>query len=136
MIEDEIDTVVFAALGDAELAGLETEAATKLEQEFLEVVEKDRFKIEFGVFRALGEAREFENIGIAQDIGDALPGFLRPSALDDGPLVGGEAGPFVEQGADLALELPDRPSALDAFVFVEGPTPRIVKPDKFLQVRP
>ena len=73
MVEDQIDAVVLATLRDAELAGLEAEATPQLEKEFLEVVEKDRFKIEFGVFRALGETREFENIGIAQDIGDGLP---------------------------------------------------------------
>jgi hypothetical protein len=59
-----------------------------------------------------------------------LLGFLFPGFFNDGLLVGGEAGAFVEQGADLALELAEgsfRPDGLlEAFVFVEGAFPRIV----------
>ena len=96
----------------------------------------DGFEIEFRVFRPIGEASEFENVGITQDIGDALPGLLRPGALDDGSFVGGKSGAFVEQRADLPLKLADRPPSIQAFVFVEGPLPRIVEPDEFLKVSP
>ena len=136
VIEDQIDAVMPAAFGNAELAGLETKAAAELQQEFLEVVEKDGFEIELGVFRALGKAGEFENVGIAQDIGNALPGLLCSSPPDDGFLIRREAGALVEQGAYLPLELADRPASLDTFAFVEGPLPRIVEPDEFLKMRP
>lgn len=56
--------------------------------------------------------------------------------LDDGLFVGGKPGALVEQGADLALELTDGPTAFEAFVFVEGPLPRVVDTKQFNQMGP
>ena len=87
----------------------------------LQVIEQRLFEFALGVFGPLGQAGEFEDVGIADEVGDGLlRGLLTSGAFEDGGFVFGQAGALVKEGADLALELADRPVALEALVFVEG----------------
>jgi hypothetical protein len=60
---------------------------------------------------------------------------LRASSIDDGLLVGREAGTLGQERSNLALELTDGPVSLKTFRFVKGPFERIVDPDKFDEMR-
>jgi hypothetical protein len=87
VIEHQVHAVMPAALGHAELTGLETEAATELEDELLQVIEKCGFEFVLRVFWAVHEAGEFQDVGITQGIGNGLPGLLSMGTLDDSLLV-------------------------------------------------
>lgn len=138
VVEDEVEVVVLVAHRDAFLAGLEAEAGAEFEKEGLEVVEQRLLQVGFEIMGFLGEPGEFEDVGGADEIGDDLGDIGRqpPAGVDDRRFVGGESGAFVEQRADLALELTLGPVALEAFVFAESALPRIVQPDKFCEVGP
>lgn len=138
VIEDEIEVVMLVAHRDALLASLEAEARAEFEQEGLKVVEQRLLQVGFQIVRFLGEPREFEHIGVADQIRDDLGniGRLLSSGLDDSLLIGGQPGALVKQGADLALELALGPVALETFVFVESPLPGIVEPDQLQEMSP
>lgn len=138
VVENEIDAVVLVADGDAKLPRLETEAGAEFEKETLHVIEERGFEIVLRVGGPVGEAGEFEDVGIADEIFDGRGRFggLFPRAGDDGAFVFGEAGALVELRTDLPLELANGPGAEEAFVFVECALPRIVEAEDIDQVRP
>ena len=138
VIEDEIDAVVLVADGDAKLSRLETKAGAELEEKTLHVIEQRGLKIVFRVGRPVGETGEFEHIGIANQVfdGRGRVGGLLARTSDDGAFVFGKAGALVEEAADLALKLALRPSAVEAFVFVEGSLPRVVDADELDDLGP
>ena len=138
VVEHEVEVIVFVADGDAFLAGLETETGAEFEKEGLEVIQQGFFKISFEVMRALGEAGEFEHVGIADEVGDLAGSFqsLPAGMFDYGFLVRGKPGAFIEQGTDLALELALGPVVFEAFVFVERAFPGVVEMDEFDEMGP
>ena len=97
LIEDQIHVVVLVAKGHPELAGLETKARAEFEQEFLQVVEQGRFEIALGVLRQLGEAGEFEDVGIADQVFDGFLRLLSAGAFDDGGFISGKTGPLKKE---------------------------------------
>ncbi len=127
MIEHEVHVVVFASESDTELAGFKTESNAEFEEEFLQVIQQGFFQLVLGVVRQFREAGEFEDVGIADEVFDGLLGLLTAGAFDDSGFVGGEAGALKEQGTDLALQLADRPVALQTFIFVESTFERIIQ---------
>ena len=74
--KDEIDAVVLATLGHAELAGFETEAVPKFEEETLKVIEQRGLELIFGISGQLGKSGELEHAGIAEQVGDGFLGLL------------------------------------------------------------
>lgn len=86
VVENEVNVVVLVADGDAALAGLEKKAGAKFEEKFLQMIEQRRFEIALGVLGQFGEASEFENIGIADEVFDGFLRLLPPGAGDDAVL--------------------------------------------------
>ncbi len=138
VVEDEVDVVVFAANGDPPLPRLKAKARAELEEEGLEMVEECGLEIAFEIVWFFGQPGEFENVRVANQVGDLARHFerLRAGVFDDGFLVGGKSGTLVEERADLALELTDGPISLETFVFVESAFPRIFQADELDQVGP
>ena len=136
VIKDEVDVLVLTADRDAFLPSLETKPLAQFQQERLQVIEERGFKIRLDVLRPLSQAGEFQHIRIANEIVDGLLRLLPASTFDDRLLVGRETGAFIKQAADLTLELTDGPIALEAFILEEGPFPRIVDREEFLELRP
>lgn len=138
VVEDEVEIVVLVADGYAALAGLEAKAGAEFEEEGLQVVEQGGLEVALEVVGLFCEADELQHVGVADEIGDLRGRFdgLLAGVLDDGLLIGGEAGALVEQGADLPLELADGPAALEAFVLVKCALPRVVEPQKLQKVCP
>ena len=136
VVEDEVEAVMPASFGHAELAGLKAEAAAQLEEELLQVIQEDGFKLLFGIVRKFGETGELKDVRVAEHVGDGLLRLLLSGTFDDGFFVFGEAGALVEEGADLPLQLADGPVAAEDFVFVESPLPRVLQADEFLHLRP
>ena len=97
VIENEVHVIVLVAEGHPELAGFETKAGAEFEEEFLQVVEQGRFQIIFGVVRQLGEAGEFQDIGVANEVGDSFLRRLSAGAFDNGGLVLGKTGAFKKE---------------------------------------
>jgi hypothetical protein len=83
------------------------------------------FEIALAVIVA--QIEELQQVGIADGFlnGDSVFGACLPSFADHRFLVARSSGSFVELRADLTIELPYRPDALDRFVLVE-PTGKVV----------
>ena len=96
VVENEINVVVLPPHGDAFLPGLEAKPVAEFEEEGLEVAEECALKVGFEILRALGQAGEFQDIGIADQVGDGFLRFLLSCTLDDGFFIGREAGALVE----------------------------------------
>jgi len=96
VVENEINVVVLPPHGDAFLPGLEAKPVAEFEEEGLEVAEECALKVGFEIFRALDQAGEFRDIGIADQVGDGFLRFLFSGTLDDGFFIGREAGALVE----------------------------------------
>ena len=92
----------------------------EFEEEGLQVFEQGTLEVGLEVDRAFGETGELEHVGIANDLVDGLLPFLFAGARDHSHAVGRQAGPLVEQAAELSLQLANRPAAVDALVLVEG----------------
>lgn len=136
VVENEINVVVLPPHGDAFLPGLEAKPVAELEEEGLEVAEQCAPKVGFEIFRALGQAGEFQDIGIADQVGDGFLRFLFSGTFDDGFFIGREARTLVEEAADLSLELADGPVALETFIFEKGAFPRVGDADELLEFDP
>jgi hypothetical protein len=138
VVEHQIDVIVLVADGDSLLARLKAETAAEFEQEPLYVIEECRLQITFRIAGLFGETDEFKYIWIADQLGDldAGSGCLPSCSFDDCLLVQGQPRALIEQGANLPLKLAFRPGALQAFVFVKCPFPRVLKPDEFNKVGP
>jgi len=85
VVENEVEVVVFVADGDAPLPGLETKAGSEFQEEGLEMIEQGLFQIGLPIMRALGEAGELQNVGVANEVGDLARSFHRllPGAFED-----------------------------------------------------
>ena len=126
MVEHQIHAVMPAALGHAKLPRLETKATPQFEEEVLQAIQQHGFEFLLGVVRPLGQPGELEDVGIAPQVRDRFPRRLSRHAREDTLLAGGKTRAFVEETADLALQLADGPVAVDALAFIERPLPRIV----------
>ena len=87
MVKDKVNVVVLVADGDAALAGFKEEARAEFEQELLQVIQQGFLEFVLGVFRPFGQAGEFQDVRIADEVFDGLLRFLAAGAFDDGGLV-------------------------------------------------
>ena len=92
----------------------------------------------FEVAGLVGQAGELEHVGVADKVGDLAGGIggLLAGCFDDGVFVGGEAGAFVEEGADLALELAFGLVALETLILIESTLPRVFEGEQVDEMRP
>jgi len=136
VIEDEINTVVFAALGHPKRTCFKAESPSEFEQESLQMIQQSRLQLILRVLGAFRESSEFKHIRITQHVGDGLLRLLFSRPFNDGLLVPGQPRAFVKQAFDLPLELTFRPMAGKAFVLVERSLPRIVYSDQLNEMCP
>ena len=113
-------TEILIAEEEAFLPGLEAEAVAHLEKEILKTVEQGIFEVGLAHDIAGAQAEEFEDVGIADDLG-GLKGF-RLGVGNGGELglVFRETAALVVEAGDLAAQLADGPVSPDALGLVEA----------------
>lgn len=68
--------MAFPSLGHGELAGFEAKAPPQFETEPLQMIQQRRLQVVLGINRQIRQPGKLEYIGIAQQVGDGLLGFL------------------------------------------------------------
>lgn len=102
------------------MPGLEAETVAQLEEEVLKAIQQGVFEVGLGHDIAGTQAEEFEDVGIADDVGGL--GRLRCRVSHRGELgfVFREAAALVVEAGDLAAQLADGPVAPEALDLVEA----------------
>ena len=93
-------------------------------------------QVQLLTLRAFGQAGEFEDVGVTNHVFDGLSRLLVMGAFNDSSFVGRKAGSFVEQGANLALQLAFGPVSPQTFIFVKSPLPGIFDSDELEKLGP
>ena len=119
VVEEQIDPVPRIADAKAALASNECEVATQLQQESFQVKDQGFFDFGLGVF--VFEAQKLQHQGVFDLLlgGDLIFGLAAVVPRQHGCFVTAERRALVENGADLAIELLDRPASAECLRFVK-----------------